>query len=58
MFNYTGFLRQHNCRVKLEVLKRLVVVIRMPANLSVRVLAREGRPRRERVMVLPLAKTG
>lgn len=37
MVDYTGFLRQHNSRVK-GVLKR-AVVIRMPANLSARVLA-------------------
>jgi len=38
MDDYTGFLGQHDSRVK-DVLK-WAVVIRMPANLSVRVLAR------------------
>jgi hypothetical protein len=56
MVDYTGFLGQDDSRVK-NVLKR-AVVIRMPANLSVRVLAREGKPRRERALVRKLAKAG
>lgn len=54
MVDYTGLLGQDDSRVK-DVLKR-AVVIRMPADLSARVLAREGRPRRERAMVRELSQ--